>query len=124
MTTLQYMVFIVVIYALFFIGSLAMCPFAFIKALFNKYQQFSKATTLKNKGMALVNTLVFIGIGGPSLLLGMGTDLYYFWKNNFRTNLKKIIIEKKLSTITNESTRNVKDLTSRYVEQKIKSIYS
>ena len=36
MTTLQYMVFIIVIYALFFIGSVVMCPFAFVKALFNK----------------------------------------------------------------------------------------
>ena len=36
MTTLQYMVFIIVIYALFLIGSIAMTPFAFVKALINK----------------------------------------------------------------------------------------
>ena len=54
----------------------------------------------------------------------MATDLYYFWKNNFRTNLKKIIINKKESTITNESIRTMKILTQKYVELKIKSIFT
>ena len=50
-------------------------------------------------------------MGFPFMALGMGTDLYYFWKNNFRSNLKKIIIAKKDSSLTNESTRTMKGLT-------------
>jgi len=108
MTTFQYMVFIIVIYIIFFFGSCLLLPFAFLKALANKSLKFSKATTLKEKGMALANILVFIVAGFPFLILGMGTDLFYFWKNNFRTNLKKIIIEKINSSITNETTRTIK----------------
>jgi len=111
MTTLQYMVFIIVIYVIFLAGSISMIPFAFVKAFFNKAIRFSKATEVKEKAMALAHVILFIGLGVPFLVLGMGTDLFYFWKNNFRSNLKKIIIQKKESSITNESTRTMKNLT-------------
>ena len=41
MTILQYMVFIIVIYGLFFIGSLAMLPMSFLKALMYKANKFT-----------------------------------------------------------------------------------
>jgi len=68
--------------------------------------------------------MLFTVLGIPFLLLGMATDFYYFWKNNFRTNLKKIIIQKAVSSLTNESTRTMKLLTFKYVDLKIKSVYS
>ena len=111
MTTLQYMVFIIVIYMIFLAGSIAMMPFAFLKALINKVHKFSKATSVKEKGMCLANVILFLALGFPFLAIGMGTDLFYFWKNNFRSNLKKIIISRQESTITNESTRKIKLLS-------------
>lgn len=123
-TILQYLVFILVIYALFFVGSIIMMPFAYLKALVNKGHKFMKATTMNEKGMAMAQLLLFTVFGIPFLLLGMATDFYYFWKNNFRTNLKKIIIQKIDSSLTNESTRTMKLLTFKYVDLKIKSVYS
>lgn len=123
-TILQYLVFILVIYALFFVGSIIMMPFAYLKALVNKGHKFMKATTMNEKGMAAAQLLLFTVLGIPFLLLGMATDFYYFWKNNFRTNLKKIIIQKIDSSLTNESTRTMKLLTFKYVDLKIKSVYS
>jgi hypothetical protein len=117
-------VFILVIYALFFVGSIIMMPFAYLKALVNKGHKFMKATTMNEKGMAIAQLMVFTILGIPFLLLGMATDFYYFWKNNFRTNLKKIIIQKIDSSLTNESTRTMKLLTFKYVDLKIKSVYS
>lgn len=91
-TILQYLVFILVIYAIFFIGSIVMMPFAFLKAVINKSHKFMKATTMNEKGIAMAHLFIFLVFGMPFLILGMATDFYYFWKNNFRSNLKKIII--------------------------------
>lgn len=44
--------------------------------------------------------------------------------NNFRSNLKKIIIERKKSTLTNQSIRNVRDYANKYIHLKIKSVFT
>ena len=45
----------------------------------------------------------FIIFGFITLLLDLFTDCYYFWLNNFRTNLKKIVVESDKSNITIDS---------------------
>jgi len=52
--------------------------------------------------------------GLPLLFLNIFSDFYYFWANNFRSNLKKIIIERKKSSLTNDSIRQINDYCVKY----------
>jgi len=68
----------------------------------------------------------FIGYvicGIPILLLDSGSDFYYFWANNFRSNLKQIIIIRKQSNISLHSIRFLTSFSHQYNEEKIKAIY-
>jgi len=68
--------------------------------------------------------LGFLIFGLFILGLNLLADFYYFWKNNFRTKLNKIIIEKQKSTLTSLSIKDIVNLCSKYKDQKIRSVYS
>jgi hypothetical protein len=68
--------------------------------------------------------MFFLILGMPMLVLTLFSDFFYFWANNFRSNLKKIIIERQRSSLTNETIRQLKMLCSKYSNEKIKSVYS
>jgi hypothetical protein len=102
---LQYSVFIILIYVIFLMGSCIMIPFAYLKSLGMKAQNLMKANILNEKIYNGVKLLIFLVFGIPILLVNQFTDFYYFWANNFRSNLKLIIIERKKSTLTNDSVR-------------------
>lgn len=114
-TVLQYSFLIVIIYLMFLVGSIIMTPFAFLKSLSVKIQDVLsvKADPKEQikKGMML---FVFLAVGLPILVLNLLADFYYFWMNNFRSNLKKIIIDKEKSTLTNQSIRDIVNLCSKY----------
>lgn len=102
---LQYSVFIVICYIFFLIGSLLMIPFAYLKCLTTKVQKINKAQTVLAKLVQLAHFLGYVALGMPILLLDSLSDFYYFWANNFRTNLKLIIIDLKDSNISLHSIR-------------------
>jgi len=114
-TVLQYSFLIVIIYLMFLVGSIIMTPFAFLKSLSVKIQDVLsvKADPKEQikKGMML---LMFLAIGIPILIVNLLADFYYFWMNNFRSNLKKIIIDKEKSSLTNQSIRDIVNLCSKY----------
>jgi hypothetical protein len=83
-----------------------------------------KANTLKKQIITLCEFLLYMILGLPGLIINMLADLYYFGVNNFRSNLKKIIIERKKSTLTNLSIRNIRDFSTKYIYYKIKSVYT
>jgi len=62
----------------------------------------------------ITEVFLFLLFGLGSLYLTFITDCFYFWKNNFRTDLKKIVIEKEPSTITNFSIQKIKMLCDKY----------
>lgn len=123
-TILQYSFLIVVIYAMFLIGSIILTPFAFIKSFVNKIQQIFVQKSWRDKVMKASIALGFLFFGMLVLMLNLLADFYYFWQNNFRSNLKKIIIERDKSTLTNQSIRDIVNLCSKYQGQKIRSVYS
>jgi hypothetical protein len=114
-TVLQNSFLIVIIYLMFLVGSIIMTPFAFLKSLSVKIQDVLsvKADPKEQikKGMML---LMFLAIGIPILIVNLLADFYYFWMNNFRSNLKKIIIDKEKSSLTNQSIRDIVNLCSKY----------
>ena len=107
---------ILVIYVMFLCGSIVMTPFAFVKSLIFKFQQVMSARSTKEQVIKLTMFLSFAALGLPILILALFADFYYFWMNNFRSNLKKIIIEKTKSTLTSTSIKDIVNLSNKYAE--------
>jgi len=119
---LQYSVFIVICYIVFLIGSICMIPFAYLKCITSKFQSVTKVNSLLQKIVAIFEILVYIVIGIPLLCCGLCSDFYYFWANNFRSNLKQIIIVRKQSYVTNDSIKMLTLFCSNYNHEKIKAL--
>ena len=121
---IQYSMLIVIICLFYMIGCLLLIPFAYFKSIQVKLQKCFGNEPWKEKLVIWLKLFGFIVLGIPILSLTIMGDFYYFWKNNFRSNLKKIIIERSKSSITNESIRLIVMQCSRYSGQKIKSVYT
>lgn len=121
---MQYSVFIILVCVIFMIGCVLMLPIAYFKSLSIKAQKLLLATSLRNKFLHLFKLVGFLAAGIPILTLNLVNDFYYFWLNNFRSELKKIIIERQNSDLTNDSIRQIIHYCEKYSYQKIKSVYT
>lgn len=122
LSTIQYSFYIIIVYSVFAICSLLMIPIAFLKPLTHKFHTLLKASSFKTRIVAFIDFTVYAFLGIPLLIMCMFSDFYYFWANNFRSNLKKIIIERNKSTLSNKTLRQIKDYCAYYSYMKIKSI--
>lgn len=100
-----------------------MIPLAFLKTLMTNCQKVMRAPTITDKIKLFIWVLIYCGMGIPCLLLGIFSDFFYFWANNFRSNLKKIIIVREESTITSESIRSFTLFCAKYNMEKIRAIH-
>ena len=116
--------FILSILVVFVLGNIIMTPFAYFQTVLIKFRKFMKARKLKEQIAGLIVLLIYVILGIPGLVLNVFADIYFFTVNNLRSNLKKIIIERKASTLTNKSIRNIKDYANKYINLKIKSVYT
>lgn len=122
LTVLQYSFFIIIVYSLFLVVSILMIPFAFLLTLSLKAKQFWKADQVRDKFKKGIYMIAYAAVGLPLLTLSIFSDFYYFWKNNFRSKLKKIIIEKRKSTLEVKSIRQIYDYCNYYQSLKIRSV--
>jgi len=100
---LQYIIFMCGAFVLFILVSILLIPIAWLVGIADKLSHSSE----ENNSKRSLNILIFIFLGIPILILDLGADMYYFWMNNFRGNLNKIIIIQEKSTITNKTLREV-----------------
>jgi len=63
----------------------------------------------------------FVLFGPVVLLFDILVDMHYFWKNSFRNDLQKIIIEKEVSTVQHKTLKDILNSTRKYVDNKVKS---
>ena len=78
-----------VVYVAFLIMSLAITPFAFLVPLRVKLKNLLMANNARDR-VTTFGYLVFYALTGLPMLIGsIFSDFYYFWANNFRSNLKK-----------------------------------
>jgi len=82
------------------IVSLALIPMAWLIGINDKIRNRNYYTTTTDK---LLKFWLFIPFGPAILLLNLVTDMYYFWANNFRTELKHTIVVRKKLQIHHES---------------------
>jgi len=87
---LQYCIFMLMFFLIFIVVSFALIPIAWIVGIFDKLKASSSNY---NKVDKMCNYL-FIPFGPIILVFNVLCDLNYFWKNNFRDELKQNIIQK------------------------------
>lgn len=69
--------------------------------------------------------VIFFGIlGVPIMTLTLISDCVYFWINNFRFKLKKIVIDNEPSTISNQWIKKLKLLADKYAFNRIKAVFT
>lgn len=115
---IQYVIFMLIFNALFIVVSLILIPFAYFVGVMDKIKTMSQQKDPKQK---LMNNLMFIPFGFIILVFDTLADCMYFWKNNFRTDLKEIIIPKDKSYISHKSIKEVQAIGEKYNFNKIKS---
>ena len=54
----------------------------------------------------------------------MVADSYYFCKNNFKSNLKKIVVETEKNNITLDSFKQIIHFCQVYKEKKLSAVFS
>ena len=96
----QYTMFMVILFVGFILVSILMIPIAWIVGIVDKVSTLS---SLKDGNKKLMNVYIFIPFGPVILLFDVIADLYYFWVNNYRQDLQKIIIEREKTTVNHHS---------------------
>ena len=82
-------------FLMFFLASLTFVPIAWLIGISDKFKILLSPYGFFKKKM--LNVGVFIFLGPAILVLDTCTDVFYFWKNNFRDDLEKIIITEEIS---------------------------
>ena len=118
---IQYSMFMLILFVAFIIVSIILIPIAWIVGIFDKIATLG---SFRNRGDRILNVLLFIPLGPIILLFDFVADLYYFWMKNFRSNLKKIIIEREKTTVTHSSLKEFHQILSNFEKAKIRSSYS
>jgi NADH:ubiquinone oxidoreductase subunit 6 (subunit J) len=93
-----------VFFFVFAVVGAILIPFAYIVGILDKLSTMNQQETLKEK---LRNNIIFIPFGLIILTLDYFADLYYFWRNNFRSKdeLQETIIPKEESRVKHKSIR-------------------
>lgn len=120
----QYSVLINVLFVFFLAGSILMLPLAYVKGMYVKINLALRSVKKVDRVRNWSKFFFFVFLGIPILVINLFTDFYYFWKNNFRGNLNKIIITKITSKLTSESIKTLKFTAMRYMDEKVKAVHS
>lgn len=102
---LQYMCLMSFLFVGFVIVSIILIPIAYVKSIIFKIRTIYSIKET-SKRVIVIESLSFTFYLIFGILILMTTflsDCYYFWVNNFRTNLKKIVIEREKSILTLDS---------------------
>jgi len=89
--------FIVLIYVYYLFFSLVLIPVAFILSIIKKIKAINLITSKKEFKKKIMDHIFFFVFGPVILTFNVIGDAYYFWENNFRDNLKMIIVEKEIN---------------------------
>lgn len=120
--TIQYIMFIFILFVGFVMVSFIMLPLAYFKSMLFKIQGIFKAQSTTEQALRTLSFISFMFLGPALMILSFLVDCYYFWANNFRTQLKKIVIEREPSSINNTSIKQIQMLCSKYVFYRIKAV--
>jgi len=119
---LQYTIFMILPFSIFVVLSFILIPFAYVFGCIDKIRYLlSPYGVFKNKA---IQAVLFCFFGLIILVLDTLTDVFYFWKNNFRQDLQKIIIFEELSQVDHRSYKQLQIAINRMQSNKIQSGYA
>ena len=107
-------------FAIFVVFSIALIPLAWLIGIVDKIKTRDLA---KSQTELMLNLGVFIPFGIPIMVLNSISDIYYFWKINFKEDLYKITMKREDSLISHLSLKEIINTCRKYSDNKIKSIY-
>ena len=122
LTMVQYCFFIAMLYAIFFVCSAIMIPFSYLRSLLHKLQLITRSVETREYLASSAEAAMFAIVGLPLLTICLFTDCYYFWLNNFRTELKTIVIDREVSLLSIDAIRELKQVVGKYSQAKIRSV--
>ena len=96
-------------------------PYAWILCIINK----SKAIQLSkfaNKTWLMIDLLLFVILGPVILVLNTIVDSYYFWMNNFRSDLEKCVIKKHKIQLSHKSIKMLLNWVGKQVDHKVETV--
>lgn len=108
----------------FLVVSILLLPIAYMKSLIFKVQKLLKETDSRQVAKRAIVVAEFAVLGPVLMILTFMADCAYFWINNFRTHLKKIVIEVEPSSITKQWIKKIKLLAQKYAFNRIKAVSS
>lgn len=79
----QYVMFMMIFFGVFMVVSVLATPAAYFVCMFDKIKTIGQQTSLEEK---IKNNLIFIPFGLPILYFDLIADMFYFWKNNFKSS--------------------------------------
>ena len=93
---IQYSIFMSILFLFYALVSIVLLPFAYLIAIVDKMKVIGQQESAKD---VILNCLIFIPFGLPILVVNLLADFYYFWLNNFESDLKKIIMIREQSKL-------------------------
>ena len=121
---MQYFMFMILPFSLFMVVSLVLIPFSYFVGIADKMNAI-KVSKLFDKTHLYINLLVFVLLGPFILTLDVLIgDIYYFWMNSFRRDLKKCIIKKEVASVSHRSLKQIMNMANKYNMHKVDSMYS
>lgn len=115
MMSFQYLALMLLLFCVFVLVSALLLPFAYLKSLVVKIRLiFRSSQTTYEMTVSALNFLLFLLTGLPIMFMTSLVDCYYFWENNFREQLNKIVIENEPSTISSDSVKRILFLCNKY----------
>ena len=85
-----------IFFSLFVIISCLLIPLAWLIGIYDKIRNKNYYSSNRDK---LLKCWLFIPFGPLILLLDLFVDIYYFWKNNFKKELKYTIVVRKKQNV-------------------------
>mmetsp|Transcript_23252 Transcript_23252/g.17672 ORF Transcript_23252/g.17672 Transcript_23252/m.17672 type:complete len:223 (+) Transcript_23252:388-1056(+) len=121
---LQYS-FILITVTSFFVGmSVALLPFAFLKAVLLKTQKVLNSSGIKAFVLHLADFVLFLCLGVLILLADLIVDIWYFWRFNFRKDLKKVVIYRDQTILSYRTFMKMVKLCDQFARKGIRVVYS
>lgn len=100
---MQYFMFMILPFTLFLVLSVILIPVAYLVGVSDKINAI-KVSKLFDKSQLYINLAVFVLFGPFILVLDLVVgDIYYFWMNSFRRDLKKCVIKKEVASVSHRS---------------------
>ena len=116
--------FMILPFTLFFGISVVLLPIAYFLGIADKYNAI-KVSKLLNKSKLYINLAIFLFFCPLILIFDfLVGDIYYFWMNSFRRDLKKCVIKKEIASVSHRSLKQIMNMANKYNEHKVDSMYS